>query len=161
MKKALVMALALTALAAPIAQADEMLQVETVVTFDGKVSETFNHSVESGKSFKIPYTKSTEWVSGISKGVVRKESREVGFSASIGPRVHKDGTVSVSAHVEYATVTGTKPFMVDGTDYPQPVFWSVKSAPTPRKGTLGEPIELWKSNHRGHEVNVVVTVTNH
>ena len=161
MKKAILFTLALTALAVPLAQAAGQLQVKTVVMFDAKITETLTNSVESGKTLTLTPTKSTEWVSSVSKGVLKKQSRALGLSGKLGPTLAKDGTVKVTSHLEYATVTDMTPLKIAGAEYPQPKFWSVVAGPTPKKGNIGQAIELYTSEHRGHTLKVVVTVTQY
>ncbi|MBM5458670.1 hypothetical protein H8F21_13965 [Pseudomonas sp. P66] len=160
MKHALLLAAAIFAIASPVLQAADRLQVNTEVTVDGKVVHHMTAYVANGEKIHYSRNKTHEVVTGVVAGKPHKKLEPIGFEANITPRITSDGEVLITSSASYVGVNSESPDTSAGSSIKITDFWQHRLGAT-RLGDLGERISLdhLEKSSSGHTVDVAVTVT--
>lgn len=160
MKKAMLFAVALTALSSTLVQAADRLQVVTAVSVDGSVVKTMTSYVENGEKIHYSSTETREVVTNVTNGKPSKKLEPIGFEGDLTPRILSTGEIRITTDLTYAGFKGEHTERSGGSDIEITDFWRHKMGGVVQ-GDLGKPlhVDLSTTSRTGHIVDVVVTVT--
>jgi|GEM_PF-3861535 len=159
MKKAILVAVALTFASTSSAQAADKFQINTELTLDGKTVEHMTAYVENGETLHYLPKQSQDLMKAKDPKVKIKnnEKRPVGLEAHITARLNSKCKILLSCNGSYVGFYHYKEFA--GVQNAE--FW-VRNLTGTQTVELGEPVRFkdTKPSKDGHDAFITVTVTH-